>query len=121
VSTDRSKTGIFLVMYGVTTQFKGSSKDLRRFVQFLSGKVDGLMQKMFADSFTLKEKRPVEWKNGSGTDYIYDTPGSPVFVQMRKLILGDRAYFIIGVGAPADVARFIKSLDPLPATSQANR
>ena len=117
-SADRSKMGIYLVMYGVTTKFSGSTKDLRRFVQFLSGKVDGLMQKMFADTFTLKEKRPIEMKNMTGTDYFYDPKGKPFTIQMRKLILSDRAYFLIGVGAPEDVARFMKSLEPLPLSGQ---
>ena len=113
-SADRSKMGIYLVMYGVTTKFNGSLKDLRRFVQFLSAKVDGLMLKMFADSFTLKEKRPIEWKNATGTDYFFDAKGKPFAVQMRKMILSDRAYFLIGIGSPSDVARFMKSLEPLP-------
>ncbi|MFZ4775272.1 MAG: hypothetical protein ACOYM3_07920 [Terrimicrobiaceae bacterium] len=114
VSTEQSKLGMFLVMSGVTTKFSGSEKDLRRFIGFLSGKVDGMMQKMFADAFTLKEKRPVTWKTGTGTDYIYVTNTDKVAVRMRKLILSDRAYFLIGVGAPGDVERFLKSLDPLP-------
>ncbi len=114
VSTDQSKMGMFLVMSGVTTKFSGSQKDLRRFIGFLSGKVDGMMQKMFADAFTLKEKRPITWKTGTGTDYIYQTNTEKVSVRMRKLILSDRAYFLIGVGAPGDVERFLKSLDPLP-------
>lgn len=114
VSTDQSKVGMFLVMSGVTTKFSGSQKDLRRFIGFMSGKVDGMMQKMFADAFTLKEKRPLAWKTGTGTDYIYQTNTDKVAVRMRKLVLSDRAYFLIGVGAPGDVERFLKSLDPLP-------
>lgn len=113
VSTDRSRMGIYLVMYGVTTKFQGSKKDMRRFVQVLSGKVDRLVQKMFADSFTLKKKHPISWKNGEGTDYIYGGGGKDFTVQMRKLIFSDRAYFLIGVGSPADVARFMRSLEPL--------
>lgn len=117
VSTDQSKLGMFLVMSGVTTKFTGSQKDLRRFIGFLSGKVDGMMQKMFADSFTLKEKRPITFKNGTGVDYIYLTNTDRVAVRMRKLTLSDRAYFLIGVGAPGDVDRFLKSLEPLPVGS----
>ncbi len=113
--TKASSLGMFVVISAVTTKFTGKPKDLRRFVDLLSVLVEGLLHKEFSKSLLLQEERPVVSRHGSGTDYIYRTPGTRFAVRLRKLTLEDRAYFLIGVGAPADVRRFVESLEPLPA------
>ncbi len=117
MTDDPKKMGMYLVIYGVTTQFDGSPKDLRRFVRFLSDKVDGMVRKMFSDSFTLGEKKPVAVKGGTGLEYVYETHPSPFSVRMRKIVLSDRAYFLIGIGREGDVTDFFESLEPLPVKS----
>lgn len=114
-ATDGTALGMFVVISAVTTKFAGKPKDLHRFMRILSLAVDAMLRREFAKSLALQEKRPVSCEDGEGTDYIYRVPGGQFAVRLRKLALGDRAYFLIAIGSPSDARRFIESLEPLPA------
>ena len=109
----KSGGGTFLVLYGRTTQTKASPKELRRLVAVVGEKTSTLLRTELLKTADEKWSGPVA--GSSATDTAYFTRSAAMDARLRKIVYGDRVYFLIGIGAPGDVSRFLDSVKPLQA------
>ncbi len=105
--------GTFLVLYGRTTQTKASSKELRRLTAVVGEKASALIRAEFLKAADEKWTGPVA--GSSAADTAYFTRSAALEARLRKIVYSDRVYFLIGIGAPGDVSRFLDSVKPLQA------
>lgn len=112
--TGKSGGGTFVILYGRTTGTKASPQELRRLTATTGEKAAGILRKEFLKAADEK------WTTAAGnsaTDTSYFTRSATLEARLRKIVYADRVYFLIGIGAPQDVARFFESVKPLAADS----
>jgi len=106
--------GVFCVVLFARAQSTTASRtDLRRLVTTASEKAHNMLRREFLKAGDQKWSEETSVGGAPATDVSFFTQSPDLEVRLRKIILPDRAYFLIAGGSPSDIARFFDSFEPV--------